>query len=226
MEWKGSAIDSLSVSARLTITNMAIEAGAKNGIVEPDEKTERYVRERTGEAFTIYRSDSDANYEKEYEYDASQIEPQVALPSLPSNAKPVSEVAGTPIDQVLIGSCTNGKEEDLQIAAGILKGKKVAPGIRVIVIPATQKIYNDALEKGLLDIFIKAGCIISTPTCGPCLGAHMGVLAPGERCIATTNRNFVGRMGSPKAKVYLASPATCAASALTGEISDPREKKT
>lgn len=223
MEFGGEAISALSVGQRLTITNMAVEAGAKNGIIEPDAKTEIYTKERSSEPYKIFKSDKDANYEKVFEIDAAKIEPQVAMPHLPSIAKPVREVAGIELDQVLIGSCTNGRFEDLQVAAKILKGKKVAKGLRVIITPATPRVWGEALSAGLTDIFLKAGCVISPPTCGACLGGHMGILAEGERCLATTNRNFVGRMGHPKSEVYLASPATCAASALTGKIRDPRE---
>jgi len=223
MEFAGEAISALSVGQRLTITNMAVEAGAKNGIIEPDSKVEQYIKERSSLPYKIFKSDKDAQYEKVLAINAGDIEPQVAVPHLPSNSKNVSEVAGLELDQVLIGSCTNGRIEDLEIAAAIMKGKKVAKGLRVIITPATPKVYGQALEKGLLDIFLKSGCVISPPTCGACLGGHMGILAEGERCLATTNRNFVGRMGHPKSEVYLASPATCAASALTGKIRDPRE---
>lgn len=223
MEFEGSAIGELSVDARMTITNMAIEAGGKNGIIAPDKKTIDYVKARSGEKFELFASDKDAEYEKVYEWDAGELEPQVALPHLPSNSKPVGEVGNVQINQVVIGSCTNGRIEDLEIAAEIMKGKKVAKGVKVIIIPATPEIYGRAMKEGLLEIFFKAGCIISPPTCGPCLGGHMGILAAGEVALSTTNRNFVGRMGHPKSKVYLASPATCAASALKGRISDPRE---
>ncbi|MFH1285483.1 MAG: 3-isopropylmalate dehydratase large subunit [Candidatus Micrarchaeota archaeon] len=223
MEFTGSAVSAMEIADRLTICNMAIEAGAKSGIIAPDEKTKRYVEERTRESFKIFSSDANANYEEKFEWDSKEIEPMVAAPFLPSNVKPASEFSNVSIDQVVIGSCTNGRIEDLRIAASFLKGKKVARGVRVIVIPATPKIYSQALKEGLLEIFISAGAIISPPTCGPCLGGHMGILAEGEVCISTTNRNFVGRMGHPKSKVYLASPATAAASSLVGRIVDPRK---
>ena len=223
MEFTGPLVGTLSVEARLTMTNMAIEAGAKNGIMAPDERVLCYVRERTDEPFQVYTSDPDAEYARAVEVDVSSFEPVVALPHLPSNGKPISEVGEIPIDQVVIGSCTNGRLEDLRVAARILKGRKVAPYVRTIVIPATSRVWHSALKEGLLDIFIEAGCAVSTPTCGPCLGGHMGVLAEGERCASTTNRNFVGRMGHPKSEVYLVSPATAAASAVKGKIADPRE---
>ena len=207
MEFGGEVIEALDGEARLTICNMAIEAGGKNGIIETDE----------------YKSDSDCRYEKVYDMDVSDLEPLVAYPHLPSKGKPVSEAADEKIklDQAFIGSCTNGRYSDLKAAADILKGKKVK--CRTIVIPATTDVYKRCLKEGLLEVFIEAGCVVSTPTCGPCLGGHMGVLAAGEKCISTTNRNFVGRMGHPKSEVYLASPLTVAASALTGKISDPRK---
>ncbi|HID10098.1 MAG TPA: 3-isopropylmalate dehydratase large subunit [Candidatus Latescibacteria bacterium] len=223
MEFTGPLVGTLSVEARLTMTNMAIEAGAKNGIMAPDERVLSYLGERTDEPFQVYTSDPDAEYARVVEVDVSSLEPVVALPHLPSNGKPISEVREIPIDQVVIGSCTNGRLEDLRIAARILKGRKVAPYVRAVVIPATSRVWHSALKEGLLDIFIEAGCVISTPTCGPCLGGHMGVLAEGERCASTTNRNFVGRMGHPKSEVYLVSPATAAASAVKGRMADPRE---
>ncbi len=223
MEFTGETIRGLSMDSRATMTNMAIEAGGKTGIIEPDEVTETYVREIAKWPYKAYKSDEDAEYKKVYEFDVSKIEPQVALPHLPENAKPVSEVGNISIDQSFIGSCTNGKLEDLEIAAEILKGKKVHPDVRMIIIPATPKIYKEAMKKGLLDIFIEAGATVSAPTCGPCLGGHMGVLAEGERAISTTNRNFVGRMGHPKSEVYLASPAVAAASAILGRIGSPEE---
>ena len=223
MEFTGPLVETLSVDARLTMTNMAIEAGAKNGIIAPDEKVLCYVRARTDEPFQVYTSDPDAEYARAVEVDVSSLEPLVAFPHLPSNGKPISEVGEVHIDQVVIGSCTNGRLEDLRVAARILKGRKVAPYVRAIVIPATSRVWHSALKEGLLDIFIEAGCAVSTPTCGPCLGGHMGVLAEGERCASTTNRNFVGRMGHPKSEVYLVSPATAAASAVKGKIADPRE---
>jgi len=223
MEFTGSLVGKLSVEARLTMTNMAIEAGAKSGIIAPDEKTLEYVRERSDEPFHVYTSDPDADYASTVEVDVSSLEPMVAFPHLPSNGRPISEVGHIPIDQVVIGSCTNGRLEDLRIAAGILRGRKVAPHLRAIVIPATSRVWLQAMREGLLEVFVEAGCAVSTPTCGPCLGGHMGVLAEGERCVSTTNRNFVGRMGHPKSEVYLASPATAAASAVAGRIADPRE---
>jgi len=223
MEYQGEAIRALDIDNRLTIANMAIEAGGKSGIIEPDEKTVEWVRKRTNREFKLYKSDPDAKYCCEYEFDASKIEPVVACPSLPSNVKPVSEVAGTHIDQVFIGSCTNGRLSDLRIAAAILKGKKVHPEVRCIVIPASDQIYKQALHEGILEILADAGCLISTSTCGPCLGGHMGILAEGEACISTSNRNFVGRMGHPKSQVYLSSPAVAAASAVLGRIAHPDE---
>jgi 3-isopropylmalate/(R)-2-methylmalate dehydratase large subunit len=223
MEYQGEAIRALDIDNRLTIANMAIEAGGKSGIIEPDEKTVEWVRKRTNREFKLYKSDPDAKYCCEYEFDASKIEPVVACPSLPSNVKPVSEVAGTHIDQVFIGSCTNGRLSDLRIAAAILKGKKVHPEVRCIVIPASDQIYKRALHEGIIEILADAGCLISTSTCGPCLGGHMGILAEGEVCLSTSNRNFVGRMGHPKSQVYLSSPAVAAASAVLGRIAHPDE---
>jgi 3-isopropylmalate dehydratase, large subunit (EC 4.2.1.33) len=223
MEYHGEAIRALDIDNRLTIANMAIEAGGKSGIIEPDEKTVEWVRKRTNREFKLYKSDPDAKYCCEYEFDASKIEPVVACPSLPSNVKPVSEVAGTHIDQVFIGSCTNGRLSDLRIAAAILKGKKVHPEVRCIVIPASDQIYKQALHEGIIEILADAGCLISTSTCGPCLGGHMGILAEGEVCLSTSNRNFVGRMGHPKSQVYLSSPAVAAASAVLGKIAHPDE---
>ncbi len=223
MEFTGPVIDELSVEGRLTITNMAIEAGGKNGIVNPDEKTLAYISERTGKKFTAYTSDSDAEYSDVLEIDCTSLEPMVACPHLPSNVKPAKEVEDTVIDQVYIGSCTNGRIEDLRIAADILKGNKIADNLRCIVVPASTKIWRQANAEGLFDIFSDAQCVVSSPTCGACLGGWMGVLASGEKCVSTTNRNFVGRMGSPESEVYLASPATAAATALTGHITDPRE---
>jgi len=225
MEFTGEAISTLSMDGRLTMANMAIEAGGKNGIIEPDETTLEYVRGRAKRDFKIYKSDDDAEYEKVYEFDVTDIEQQVAFPHLPSNTKGISEVGDIKIDQVVIGSCTNGRIEDLRIAAEILKGQKVCKNIRLIVIPATQKIYKQAMDEGLIDIFIDAEAAVSTPTCGPCLGGHMGVLAEGERALATTNRNFVGRMGHPKSEVYLCNPAVAAASAVLGKIGSPEEIK-
>ena len=221
MEFTGEGVASLSVFDRLTITNMAIEAGAKNGIFEVDEQTIAYVEERAQKPYKVYKADPDAVYDETYEIDLSEIKSTVAFPHLPENTRTVDEVGDVKIDQIVIGSCTNGYYKDLAEAAEILKGKKIAPWVRGIIIPATQDIYLRAMEAGLLKIFIEAGCVVSTPTCGPCLGGHMGILAAGERAVATTNRNFVGRMGDVKSEVYLASPAVAAASAIAGKIADP-----
>ena len=203
--------------------NMVIEAGGKSGIIEPDEITEKYVKERAKREYTIYRSDPDAEYSAVVEFDVSDLELQVAFPPLPSNARPVSKAGNISIDQVVIGSCTNGHIEDLRVAAEILKGKKKAKDIRLIIIPGTQDIYKKAMAEGLFDQMLDAGAVISPPTCGPCLGGHMGILAEGERAVATTNRNFVGRMGHLKSEVYLAGPAVAAASAVAGRIASPEE---
>jgi 3-isopropylmalate/(R)-2-methylmalate dehydratase large subunit len=221
MEFTGEAIDALPMSGRFTMANMAIEAGGKAGLFRVDEKTLEYLKPRASRKYTVYEPDSNAQYDRTYEWDVSKIEPQIAAPHLPSNVKPVSQFNNVKIDQAVIGSCTNGRLDDLRIAAGILKGKKVAPFVRCIILPGTQEIYLDALREGLIEIFVMAGAAFSTPTCGPCLGGHMGVLAAGERAISTTNRNFVGRMGSPKSEVYLASPAVAAASAIAGRIVSP-----
>ncbi|MBQ8685876.1 MAG: 3-isopropylmalate dehydratase large subunit [Clostridia bacterium] len=221
MEFVGEGVSALTVFDRLTIANMAIEAGAKNGIFEVDEQTEAYVKERSDRKFTAYKADEDAVYDAVYEIDLSTIKSTVAFPHLPENTKTFDEIEDIKIDQVVIGSCTNGHYKDLEEAAQILKGRKVAKRVRAIIIPATQDIYLKALENGLLKIFIEAGCIVSTPTCGPCLGGYMGILAAGERAVATTNRNFVGRMGDVASEVYLASPAVAAASAVAGKIADP-----
>lgn len=223
MEFTGDGIKYLSMDDRFTIANMAIEAGGKNGIFPVDDLTVAYMKEHSDRPFVAYEADADAEYEREITIDLSTLKPTVSFPHLPENTKTIDEVGDVKIDQVVIGSCTNGRMEDLRTAAEILKGKKVAKGLRVIIIPATQQIYLDAMQEGLLKIFIEAGAIVSTPTCGPCLGGYMGVLAEGERCISTTNRNFVGRMGHVKSEVYLASPAVAAASALTGKISGPDE---
>lgn len=223
MEFTGDGIKNLSMDDRFTIANMAIEAGAKNGIFPVDEKTVEYMEEHSAKKYTIYEADEDAVYEKEYTIDLSRIEPVVAFPHLPENTKKVSEAGEILIDQVVIGSCTNGRIEDLRVAAEILKDRKVADGIRAIVIPATQAIYIQAIEEGLVQTFIQAGAIVSTPTCGPCLGGYMGILAAGERAVSTTNRNFVGRMGHVDSEIYLASPAVAAASAVTGKISQPSD---
>jgi len=223
MEFTGETIRHLDMSGRLTMANMAIEAGGKNGIFPPDEITEAYVRGRMETGYTLYQSDQDARYAEVHEYDCSQIEPQVACPSSPAKVAGVRSLSGIAIDQAVIGSCTNGRLEDLRIAAHIIKGKKVAPDCRLLVIPATQQIYLQALREGLLEAFVEAGAAVSTPTCGPCLGGHMGVLGAGEVAIATTNRNFVGRMGHPTSQVYLANPAVAAASAIKGTICHPEE---
>lgn len=228
MEYRGSGLKSLTMEARFTITNMAIEAGGKSGIMPADSVSEDYVKARTNEPYTIYNSDEDAKYSDRHTINIDQLEPMVALPSLPSNGRFIGEIERTKMDQVYIGSCTNGRIEDLRIAAQIFKGHKVADGTRAIVVPATTEVWKMAMREGLLEIFADAGCVVSTATCGACLGGHMGVLGADETCLSTTNRNFVGRMGSPKSKVYLASPATAAATAITGTITDPREflKKT
>jgi 3-isopropylmalate/(R)-2-methylmalate dehydratase large subunit len=223
MEYTGPGVASLSMDDRFTIANMAIEAGAKNGIFEVDEKTIAYMKEHSTREYTVYKADEDAEYTRVIEIDLSNLRPTVAFPHLPDNTRTIDEVGDVPIHQVVIGSCTNGRIEDLRIAAKVLKGRKVKKGIRTIIFPATQKIYLQAMREGLLEIFVEAGAAVSTPTCGPCLGGHMGVLAAGERAVATTNRNFVGRMGHPDSEVYLASPAVAAASAITGKISSPEE---
>ncbi len=221
MEFVGEGVSSLTVYDRLTISNMAIEAGAKNGIFEVDDATLAYVNERAQKPYTVYKADPDAVYDEVYEIDLSTIKSTVAFPHLPENTKTIDEVGDVRIDQIVIGSCTNGHYKDLAEAAEILKGKRIADHVRAIIIPATQDIYLKAMENGLLKIFIEAGCVVSTPTCGPCLGGHMGILAAGERAVATTNRNFVGRMGDVKSEVYLASPAVAAASGIAGKIADP-----
>jgi 3-isopropylmalate/(R)-2-methylmalate dehydratase large subunit len=223
MEFCGEAIQKLPIASRLTMANMAIEAGAKNGIMEPDDITLQFIKPKTKRAYQIYRSDREASYAELREYNISKIYPQVALPHLPSNVKDVREIGKIEIDQVIIGSCTNGHLDDLRVAAKILKGKRIAPSMRLIIIPATQEIYHQALREGFFDIFLSAGAVISPPTCGPCLGGHMGVLAEGERALATTNRNFRGRMGHAQSEVYLSSPAVAAASAVKGRICHPEE---
>ncbi|MDD5237564.1 MAG: 3-isopropylmalate dehydratase large subunit [Candidatus Omnitrophica bacterium] len=220
MEFGGPVIRGLAMDERLTMCNMAIEAGARTGIIEPDEITRKFVSQFKRK-MKFYKSDEDASYEKVLDWDISGLEPQVACPHLPSNVKPVGELKDVAIDQVVIGSCTNGRISDLRIAAAILKKRKIETGLKLIVIPATQKIYLQAVNEGLAEIFVKAGGIFSTPTCGPCLGGHMGILAEGEVALATTNRNFIGRMGDPKSFVYLSSPAVAAASAITGRITHP-----
>lgn len=223
MEFTGPGVATLSMDDRLCICNMAIEAGAKNGIFPVDEVTIAYLTGRSRREWTVFEADEDAEYEKTIHIDLSTIEPTVSWPHLPENTHTAKESEGVAIDQVVIGSCTNGRLEDMQAAYEILKGKTIAPGVRGIIIPGTMAVYKACLQNGWLEAFIDAGCIVSTPTCGPCLGGYMGILAEGERCISTTNRNFVGRMGHVKSEVYLASPATAAASALTGHITDPRE---
>lgn len=223
MEFTGEAIETMPMSGRLTMANMAIEAGAKNGIFAPDKVTEEYLLGRACRPYTIFSSDSDSHYIDVREYDAATIEPQVAFPHLPSNVKPVTQVGNIPIDQVVVGSCTNGRIEDLRMAARVLKGNRVASHVRMIVIPATQSVYRQAMREGLFEIFLDAKAAISTPTCGPCVGGHMGVLAKGERAVATTNRNFVGRMGHPESEVYLSNPAVAAASAVKGRLASPEE---
>ncbi|MEG6512542.1 3-isopropylmalate dehydratase large subunit [Desulforamulus ruminis] len=223
MEFCGEAIEQLSMDGRFTMCNMAIEAGGKNGIIQPDEITRQYVEGRTKRPYTFYTSDPDAHYAEVHEFDVSKIELQVAFPHLPENARSIREAGNVAIDQSVIGSCTNGRMEDLRIAAQVLKGRKVNRRVRLIVIPGTQEIYRQAMREGLFDIFLEAGAAVSTPTCGPCLGGYMGILAQGERCIATTNRNFVGRMGHAGSEVYLSNPAVAAASAITGRISHPEE---
>ena len=225
MEFTGEIIDNLPMDGRFTMANMAIEAGAKSGIINPDDITMEYVEGRAKRKFKIYKSDKDATYSDVFEFNAKDIEPQVAFPHLPSNTKPISKVGNVKIDQVVIGSCTNGRISDLREAASVLKGKKVHKDVRMIVIPATQRIYKMAIDEGLINIFIDAEAVVSTPTCGPCLGGHMGVLAEGERAISTTNRNFVGRMGHPKSEVYLSNPAVAAASGVLGRICSPEEVK-
>jgi 3-isopropylmalate/(R)-2-methylmalate dehydratase large subunit len=223
MEFTGPVVDQLSMAGRLTMSNMAIEAGGKAGLFPVDDTTRAYVADRAKRDFTVYEADEDAGYLQVIEIDVSEMEPQVAFPHLPENARPVSEAGDVKIDQSVIGSCTNGRLEDLRVAARILKGRKVHPDVRCIILPGTQTVYLNALREGLIETFILAGAAVSTPTCGPCLGGHMGVLAEGERAVSTTNRNFVGRMGHPESEVYLAGPAVAAASAVTGTITAPQE---
>jgi 3-isopropylmalate/(R)-2-methylmalate dehydratase large subunit len=226
MEFTGEAIDNLSMEGRMTMSNMAIEAGGKAGLIAADEKTEEYLKGRTQRDYTVRNADPDAEYEQVIEIDVSQIEPQIAFPSLPENTKGLDEIdEKIEIQQSVIGSCTNGRIEDLRVAAEILKGQQVNKNVRCLVFPGSQAVYKQAMNEGLFDIFIDAGAAVSTPTCGPCLGGHMGILAEGERAISTTNRNFVGRMGSPGSEVYLASPAIAAASAVKGYIAGPEEVK-
>lgn len=221
MEFVGEGIKTLSMDDRFTICNMAIEAGGKNGIFPVDELAVEYMKEHSKRAFTVYEADEDAEYDETYVIDLSQLKPTVSFPHLPSNTRNIDQVGDVKVDQAVIGSCTNGRIEDMRIAAKVLKGRKIARGVRCIVIPATQSIYLQAMREGLLEIFIEAGAVVSTPTCGPCLGGYMGILAAGERCISTTNRNFVGRMGHVDSEVYLASPAVAAASAVAGKIICP-----
>ncbi len=226
MEFTGELIENASMDDRFSLCNMAVEAGAKNGIIKTDATTEEFIKAQAyppQRAYTSYTSDESARYHSVHVFDGDDIDLQVAFPHLPSNTRAVGEANDIKIDQVVIGSCTNGRYKDLEIVAKLLKGNHVAKGVRMIIIPATQQIYKKAMKNGLLEIFIDAGAVVSTPTCGPCLGGHMGILAAGERCVATTNRNFIGRMGHPKSEVYLAGPPVAAASALTGIITDPAD---
>ena len=223
MEFVGEAIDALPMDGRFTMANMAIEAGGKAGIFRVDDKTRAYIKGRAKRQYQVYQPDENADYARVIDYDISRLEPQVAFPHLPSNIKPVSQAKGVKVDQAVVGSCTNGRLSDLRLAARVLKGKRVHPDVRCIILPGSQQVYLDAMKEGLLKLFVDAGCAVSTPTCGPCLGGYMGVLAAGERCVSTTNRNFIGRMGSPKSEVYLANPAVAAASAVMGRIASPEE---
>lgn len=223
MEFGGPGLQYLSMDDRLTMANMAIEAGAKNGIFEVDEETMAYEKGRVSREFEVFKADDDADYDRVIELNLSEIHPTVSLPHLPDNTRTIEEVGDIPIDQVVIGSCTNGRISDLAVAANLFTGRKVAPSVRCIIIPGTQQIYLEAMKAGYIETFINAGCAVSTPTCGPCLGGHMGILAEGERCVATTNRNFVGRMGHVSSEVYLASPAVAAASAIAGKIANPEQ---
>lgn len=223
MEFVGEGVKNLSMDDRFTVANMAIEAGAKNGIFPVDDIALAYIKEHSNREPVIYEADSDAEYEQEYTIDLSELKPTVAFPHLPENTRTIDKAGDIKIDQVVIGSCTNGRLDDMRIAAEVLDGKRVAKGLRCIVIPATQKIYLQAIEEGLIQVFINAGAVVSTPTCGPCLGGYMGILADGEKCVSTTNRNFVGRMGHVNSEIYLASPAVAAASAITGKITSPYE---
>jgi len=222
IEFMGSTMEKMSVSGRMTMCNMAVEMGAKTGIINPDETTLSYVKSRTDKPFRILRSDPDAQYEKTLNLNVDDLEPQVARPHAVDNVKPISEVEGVPVDQAFIGSCTNGRLEDLRLAAQFLRGKRIKDGVRMLITPVSQEVYLKALQEGLLEVFVEAGAYVCSPTCGACFGGHMGLLAPGETCISSSNRNFAGRMGSPQAKIYLASPVTVAASAITGRITDPR----
>ncbi len=223
LEFKGETIENMDVSGRMTMCNMAVECGAKNGIMEPNQAILNYLKERNVSSFEILNSDKDSNYEKNFYFNVNELEPQIACPHNVDNVYPVSEVEGANVDQAFIGSCTNGRLGDLKLAAQVLKGRHVHDDVRLIIVPASKEIYQDALKLGLIDVFLDSNAIICNPGCGPCLGAHMGVLGNEEVCISTTNRNFVGRMGDPKSEVYLANPAVVAASAITGEIKDPRE---
>lgn len=223
MEFTGEAISQLSIDSRLAMANMAIEAGGKAGVFHVDDKTVEYVKERSDRAFNVYEPNADTEYEQTIEFDVSTLEPQIAFPHIPENVNPVSDAKDIRVDQTVIGSCTNGRIEDLRMAADILKGKTIHPDVRCIIIPGSQQVYLDAMHEGLVDIFVAAGAAVSTPTCGPCVGGYMGILGPGEKCVATTNRNFKGRMGSPDSEIYLSGPAVAAASALTGFISHPKE---
>ena len=223
IELAGDGLQYLTMDDRFTIANMAIEAGGKNGIFTFDDKTIEYVKELSNKEWTKFEADEDAEYDAVYEIDLSKLRPTIAFPHLPENTKTVDEAKGLEMDQVVIGSCTNGRISDMRIAAQVLKGKKINPNIRAIILPGTQKVWLQCVEEGLAQIFVEAGCVFSTPTCGPCLGGHMGILAKGERALSTTNRNFIGRMGHPESEVYLASPAVAAASAITGKITDPEE---
>ncbi|MDP7239589.1 MAG: 3-isopropylmalate dehydratase large subunit [Dehalococcoidia bacterium] len=223
MEFAGDAIAGLSMDGRFTMANMAVEAGAKAGLFYVDDKTLSYVKPRAKREYKVVHPDFDAQYTQTFDWDVSALEPQVAFPHLPSNTRPVSEAASVNVDQAVVGSCTNGRMEDLRLAAGILAGKQVHPRVRLVVIPGTQEVYLEAMKEGLLEAFVRAGGSVSPPTCGPCIGGFMGILAAGERCVATTNRNFIGRMGSTDSEIYLANPAVVAASAITGRITHPQE---
>lgn len=223
MEFTGEGVKNLKMDDRFTISNMAIEAGAKNGIFPVDEMTKEYIKKHSTRDYIVYEADEDAEYDETYTIDLSKLRPTVAFPHIPENTRTIDDAGEVEIDQVVIGSCTNGRIEDLRMAAKVLKGNKVKKGVRTIIFPATQKIYLQAINEGLINIFIEAGAVVSTPTCGPCLGGHMGILAEGERCVATTNRNFIGRMGHAKSEIYLASPAVAAASAIAGKIYNPEK---
>ncbi len=225
MEFTGEAIANMSMAGRFTMANMAVEAGAKAGLFYVDDKTLSYVRPRAKREYRVFHPDFDAQYAGTYEWDVSSLEPQVAFPHLPGNTRPVSQAASVEVDQAVIGSCTNGRMEDLRLAAEVLAGREVHPRVRLVVIPGTQEVYLEAMKEGLLETFVRAGGAVSTPTCGPCIGGYMGILAAGEKCVATTNRNFIGRMGSPQSEVYLANPAVVAATAITGHITHPEEVK-